>query len=681
LSTTDGRNDGVTVDWWVTRGIAVMLAVLGFLPLCRWLPGGEEDPDYARRLSEWGYGTGICVGIAILVVVLSPRMKLPSLRSLPAIPRFAFHPVWLCVAALGLYCWIALSVFSGRPLMIDEVVQVLQAKIFAAGRLWLPVASHKEFFSVLHVVDVAEKRYAQFPPGGPAMLALGELIRATWLVGPVCGAVAVWCFSQIVRVADPDASPRHLWAATALFAVAPFGVFMFGSHMNHGTELMWLMLSVLALARMMNQTVTGRRRGLWAFVNGLALGMAATIRPLDAFAFALPAAWWMVARATRDRREWIPAIVSGVGVAIPFATMLWVNAQTTGAPFLFGYEVLWGKGHGLGFHTSPWGVAHTPSRGVELLSLYVTRLQTYLFETPFPSMLPVIAALALARRVSAIDRYLLASATLLGVFYFGYWHDGFYLGPRFVFPWLPILVLWSARLPQLVRERYADRRISLGVNAALATGALIAVMVSVPIRAEIYRGAFQSMRVNYTQLASAAGVRNALVFVRESWGAQIIARMWAQGVSRNATETFYRKIDACALDQVMRSAETDGWTGPSIESRMTPLMADSSRVIKSPLSTDPTERLLPGATYDASCTARIADDRLGFALMVPLLLERGSGNVYARDLQDRDSLMVQQYPGRPVYLLRHQGSAVDAPFEWLPLRRDSLVAAWRSPAP
>ena len=176
-------------------------------------------------------------------------------------------------------------------------------------------------------------------------------------------------------------------------------------------------------------------------------------------------------------------------------------------------------------------------------------------------------------------------------------------------------------------------------------------------------------------------MRNALVFVRESWGAQIIARMWAQGVSRNATETFYRKIDACALDQVMRSAEMDGWTGPAIESRMAPLMADSLRVIKSPLSTDPTERLLPGATYDASCTARIADDRLGFALMVPLLLERGSGNVYARDLQDRDSLMVQQYPGRAVYLLRHQGSAVDAPFEWLPLRRDSLVAAWRSPAP
>ena len=163
--------------------------------------------------------------------------------------------------------------------------------------------------------------------------------------------------------------------------------------------------------------------------------------------------------------------------------------------------------------------------------------------------------------------------------------------------------------------------------------------------------------------------------------AQIIARMWAQGVSRNATETFYRKIDACALDHVMRTAETEGWNGSLVESRMVPLMADSSRVIKSPLSTDPTERLLPGATYDASCTARIAEDRLGFALLVPLLLERGSGNVYARDLQGRDSLLLQQYPGRPVYLLRHEGSAVDAPFDWIPLRRDSLMGAWRGGTP
>ena len=82
----------------------------------------------------------------------------------------------------------------------------------------------------------------------------------------------------------------------------------------------------------------------------------------------------------------MPLVASGIGVAIPVGLMLWFNARTTGAPLLFGYEALWGKGHELGFHAAPWGIAHTPARGIELVSLYFLRLQTYLFETPVPSL-------------------------------------------------------------------------------------------------------------------------------------------------------------------------------------------------------------------------------------------------------------------------------------------------------
>jgi hypothetical protein len=67
--------------------------------------------------------------------------------------------------------------------------------------------------------------------------------------------------------------------------------------------------------------------------------------------------------------------------------------------------------------------------------------------------------------------------------------------------------------------------------------------------------------------------------------------------------------------------------------------------------------------------------------MVPLLLEHGSGNVYARDLQARDSLLLADYPARRVYQLIRKGSDVDAPFLWRPLRRDSLMTAWRSGVP
>ena len=582
------------------------------------------------------------------------------------------------LGALALYIVIARVVFSGRPLLIDEVVQLFQARIYAAGHLWLPVAAHREFFSILHVVDTGDKVYSQFPPGGPAMLTFGELVHAPWLVGPVCGAISVALFARLVKLTDPDSSPAFHFGATLLFAVAPFGAFMFGSHMNHATTLMWLLVATLGLAHVALSSVP--RIG-WAFANGLGLGVAATIRPLDAFAFALPAAAWLLWLAWRDKRRWADAFASGVGVAIPFAAMMWVNGQTTGSPLLFGYEVLWGKAHGLGFHTAPWGMTHTPSRGVELLSLYVTRLQTYLFETPFPSMIPVIAALALTRRLSALDKYLLASAALLGALYFAYWHDGFFLGPRFVFPWLPVLVLFAARLPRLVRERYGRGRVWAGTNAALATGAVMAVGFSLPGRVLAYENGLTSMRENYTAESAAAGVKDALVFVRESWGAQLTARMWERGISRSAAAALYHGVDACMLDKALRDVDARDVHGAAAEAQLEPLLKDSSRVRTSPLSPDSTEKVLQGAKYDHTCIARINEDRIGYTHLAPLLLERGSGNIYARDLQARDSLMTATYPARPVFLLYRIGASADSAFKWIPLKRDSLMSVWRSGAP
>ncbi len=580
--------------------------------------------------------------------------------------------------AFVLYAVIARVVFSGRPLLIDEIVQLFQARIYTAGHLSLPVATHREFFSILHVVDTGDKVYSQFPPGGPAMLALGELVHAPWLVGPVCGALSVALFARLVRLTDPDAPPTFHAGASALFAVAPFGAFMFGSHMNHATTLLWLLVATLGLAKVVGSETP---QAGWAFVNGIGLGAAAAIRPLDAFAFALPAAVWLLVLAWRDKRRWPDAIASGIGVAIPFGAMMWVNAQTTGSPLLFGYEVLWGKAHGLGFHTAPWGATHTPSRGLELISLYVTRLQTYLFETPFPSMLPVIAALALTRRLSALDRYLLVSATLLGGFYFAYWHDGFFLGPRFVFPWLPVLVLFAARLPRLVREQFGRGRIWAGTNAALATGGVMAVAFSLPERVPTYESGLTSMRVDYTAESASAGVKNALVFVRESWGAQLTARMWEREISRSAAAALYHGVDACLLDKGLRKLEAGDVRGAAAEAQLEPLLADSALVQSSPYSPDSTEKLLRNAPYDRTCVARINEDRRGYTHLAPLLLERGSGNVYARDLQARDSLMTAGYPDRPVYLLRRKYAVADSAFEWVPLKRDSLLAAWRSGAP
>lgn len=703
---------------WPARAAAVVLALLGFLPLAAWLPGGLEVPDLNLQLRDWGTGSLLTLGIGALAWMLSRRHHWP-LDGLARGGRWPFHVLargglmrggvargvapaasahtgnlsariyLVAFCALLLYALVATTVFSRRPLLIDEVVQLWQAQRFAEGRLWIPAPAHGEFFSFLHLVDVGERVYAQFPPGGPFMLWIGLLAGMPWLVGPVCGALSVLLFARLARAAEPASSERWLLGATLLFALTPFGVFMFGSHMNHVTALFWLLVAVTSLVALVRvgpasdsntkpEQTSHRVAILPALGLGFGLGAAATIRPLDAFAFALPAAIWLIVRAGRLPRRWLENVIAGIGVAVPFMAMMYVNAQTTGHPLKFGYEVLWGTSHGLGFHAAPWGEPHTPLRGLALASLYQWRLQSYLFETPFPSLVLPVVALWCVRRLGALDRYLLSSSALVILSYLLYWHDGFYLGPRFVVPLLPALVLWTARLPLVVHERVVSPHVRRGIAAMLVFGVVGALMFNLPVRIASYRAGLTSMRVDYARAAERSDVRNALVFVRESWGAQLVARLWALGVSRPMTESVYRGTDSCNLEQEVSSLERDGVRGARAEQRLAVLLArDSAFVAKSTLTPDPTERVRPGVRYAAVCLRRIEEDRAGFLHYVPLRLITTGGNVYARDLHARDSLLLAEFPDRPVFLLTRAGTRVDDPPLFLLLRRDSLAAAWR----
>lgn len=272
---------------------AITLAALGFLPIANWIRGGHDAPWYGVVASGWITGTTIVAGTGILFAILSRRIAFlwrdgaldgpfELCRDHPN--RFALA---LALSALTAYALVAQWVFSGRPLLIDELTEVLQAQIFARGRLWQHVAPHPEFFSSMLVADFQGRHFAHFPAGGPAMLVPGVLLGATWLVDPICGAIAVFAFATFARVAEPR--PGVVIGSTILFAFAPFMLFMSGSHMNEVSALMWITIAVAAMARVLTSTVP---RPALSLLCGLAFGCAATIRPADALAFALPAGAW-----------------------------------------------------------------------------------------------------------------------------------------------------------------------------------------------------------------------------------------------------------------------------------------------------------------------------------------------------------------------------------------------------
>jgi hypothetical protein len=132
---------------------------------------------------------------------------------------------------------------------------------------------------------------------------------------------------------------------------------------------------------------------------------------------------------------------------------------TTGAPLLFGYEALWGRDTSSGFTRHPGGVAHTPARGFELVSLYFFDCRTYLFETPVPSLVAatrVAAAWYLGCGASTVccsagSALLVRCISRTGT-------TGFYLGPRFYVCLLPALALWE-------RARLSGMACALGAMA------------------------------------------------------------------------------------------------------------------------------------------------------------------------------------------------------------------------
>jgi hypothetical protein len=480
----------------------------------------------------------------------------------------------------------------------------------------------------------------------------------------------VAAFAALARAAEP----RHGVAAAAvlLYAFAPMVLFMSGTHMNHPTALAAILAGLAATAHV--RAAPAPRPGL-ALLAGLAFGAAATIRPVDALAWALPAGLWLLAGAARDRARWTELAASAVGVALPVAGLLWFNARTTGHPLLFGYDVVWGAEHRLGFHVAPWGAPHTPARGLELLNLYFLRLQSYLYETPVPSLLPAVVALALAPRLRPVDRLLLAGAALHLALYFAFWHDGFYLGPRYAYALAPVAALWTARALPALRARLGDATAYRAAAYGALVAGVMAAAVLMPQRARIHAASLANMRWDADSAARAAGVDGALVLVRESWGSQVMARLWALGVPRTQAERLYRGTDLCALDAAVDSLARAGTRDSAALAALRPLLRDSALVRPSPLSPDATERVLPGARYSPACVARIADDRAGFMVLTPLLLARG-GNIYARDLHARDTLLLREHPDRPVYLLRPPSPAPGAAPRFERLDRDSLSRAW-----
>jgi 4-amino-4-deoxy-L-arabinose transferase-like glycosyltransferase len=156
----------------------------------------------------------------------------------------------------------------------DEYSYLLQAKLFAAGRLSAASApeSLRAAFTLDHVLDDGRVR-SKYPPGWPLLLAFGESAGVAWAVNPLLGVATLALLFGIAREVGSRAAA---WAALLVTGATPLFALNAASYFSHPAVLLTTSAALLALLRSLRAPAPG-----WSWLAGAALGFGLCVRPLD----------------------------------------------------------------------------------------------------------------------------------------------------------------------------------------------------------------------------------------------------------------------------------------------------------------------------------------------------------------------------------------------------------------
>jgi hypothetical protein len=630
-------------------GLAVALGLLAFLPWASWLgfAGSIEMAAYRTVLREWSLWTLAIVAGALLAARVSGGRvgeRLDGLQvKLEAIPGRSFVAV-SAIAVLLAACLLSEALFARLPHHVDSIAQLFQARILTRFHLTAPAPVSYEFFAFTNSVLHEGRWFSQYPPGHPGLLAVGMLLHAQWLVNPLFSAGTVILLYGAARRLLGEGSAR---LAAVLYAISPFVLFMSASHMNHVTAAFFLALALYA-----NTRATGGERELrWPLVLGVALAIAGTIRPLDALAWAAVLGSWLLIE-----RGWRVALIAGAVCVAGLLPLFAYNGLTTGNPLRFGYTLLWGSGHGLGFHIDPWGEPFTLLRSLAETASDFQLFNAALFGWPVPSFVLLILALVAAGtdpRLRKACAPLIALLLVVPLGYFFYWHRDQFLGPRFLYASIVPAVMLSAAGIAAVDRRLGHWREAF--RMALLASLFIGLGVKFPVTAGTLAGLNPEFKFRPEEQARQAGLSDAVIFVKVGWGTRLVARMWGWGISAPEAEQTYRTVDGCRLQIALDEADSLALAGADsarvrqeLEQRLGEWRGERLPVIRGYFP-DPSVRVDTTHPIVARCRQELELDLTGYTHYATLVwrndpwLQRGL--VFARLLDPaRNEMLMARYP-------------------------------------
>ena len=225
-------------------------------------------------------GTAVALGLALVLVAWKQGASPASSRR-----RFVF---WAACASALLSAGYVVAYLRGGPRIIDATTYYLQARAFADGDLaWQvgePASRVAGRFLVRDTLADGNQIGGIFPPGYPAVLALGFGLGAPLAVGPSLAALltmaTAWLADAVLPVELPSRE-RVLRVIVLLSVVSGCLRYHTADTMSHGLSCLLLCVALAAGLRW-----SERGRLVYALLVGAAFGLLLATRPVTAVACA-----------------------------------------------------------------------------------------------------------------------------------------------------------------------------------------------------------------------------------------------------------------------------------------------------------------------------------------------------------------------------------------------------------
>lgn len=332
---------------------------------------------------------------------------------------------------------------------------------------------------------------------------------------------------------------------------------------------------------------------------------------------------------------------------------------------LFGYQLLWGPNHSLGLHDDPLGNPHTPWRALLLAVKYTAQLNWIATAWPVPVIAMVAAGLLCARTVNRWDLLLLVFVAAQIVTYAFYWHDGQFVGPRFVFSAVPALLVLAARAPFLAADRAGAgvwwRIAVLTVPVCLGVSWLRSMRpYGVQGLVTEFRETRTRLKLDPPEAAERGQLGRALIFVQEGASSRLVHRLWGLGISRPDAARLLATADACSLVEAVRvEEERSPIDTVGRAERIAHAVQPFVHSPQTPRLPDPGFRVSDSTAIRGACAREVAHDYRvrNTVAFGPMLLRNqidaggriGGDVVYALDLGERNAVLRGRFGDRAWY--------------------------------